>query len=383
MQLGPLNGQGVQVSLQIGSWTPAPVPTEVAAALETVTVSMKDNGSSTFSLQFRAERVGLNQDYPILQTGLLEPYNRVVITVTMRGKQTVLMDGIITNQELTPSQQPNQASITITGDDISNIMDRIEIAIQWPAMPDPAIAAVVIAKYILWGIYPDISMPPSSWASLLMENTPQQATTDLAYLRQMASTHGFLVCCWPKSAGSLENTLYWGPPDRAGPDQEPLNVDSGPYTNVEQITFSHDGMSAHYVYGAITQEIYGYAVPLPVVTFMSTRTPALASNPTLSMSNLQYKLMPQAGDSYLQAWAAAQSVTDLSTDNVVTVSGSLDGLRYGSVLRAPGRVAVRGAGDTYNGRYYVSSVTHTLGVGSYKQSFQMSREGVGSTISRV
>jgi len=383
VRLGPLNGQGVQIALEIGMTTPSRVPVEVSSAMESVTVNMKDNGSSTFSVQFRAERTSPLTDYQILKTGLLEPYNRVIITVTIRGQQTVLMDGIITNQELTPSQQPNQASVTITGDDITNMMDRVEIAIQWPAMGDPIIALALIGKYALWGMRPDIHTPPSTWVSLLVENTPQQSGTDLNYLRQLAANHGFYVACWPGSPGSLTNTVYWGPPDRAGPDQQVLNVDSGPYTNVEQISFTHDGMTAHYVYGAVVEELFGYAIPLPVVTFMSTRTPALAKTPTLSMSHLQYKLMPHAGANYLKAWAAAQSETDQSTDNVVTASGTLDALRYGAVLRAPGRVAVRGAGDTYNGRYYVASVTHTLKVGSYKQSFQLSREGIGSTISRV
>ncbi|MDJ0837668.1 MAG: hypothetical protein QNK37_14225 [Acidobacteriota bacterium] len=373
----------IQVSLKIGYSTPTDVPTSITAALESVSVTQKDNGPSAFSLQFRAERYNTFQEYPILETGLLEPYNRVVITVSLSGKQTVLMDGIITNQELSPGLQPNQASITVTGEDVSNMMDRVEVAIQWPAMFDPIIAFAIIGKYYFVGIEPEISTPPSSWASLLTGMTPQQTGTDRNYLVQMAGSHGYLTACWPQGPGTLKNTFYWGPPDRAGPDQSVINVDSGPYTNIDQITFSHDGMQAHYVYGAVMQDIVGYSVPLPVVTFMSTRSPDFATRPGLDMSHLQYKLMPHGGDNYLKAWADAQSETDQSTDKVVTVSGTLDGVRYGDVLRAPGRVVVRGAGETYNGRYYVSSVTHELKVGSYKQNFQLSREGVGSTVNSV
>ena len=39
-------------------------------------------------------------------------------------------------------------------------------------------------------------------------------------------------------------------------------------------------------------------------------------------------------------------------------------------------VGVRGAGVAYDGLYYVSSVTHNIKHGEYKQSFQLSRDGL-------
>jgi hypothetical protein len=46
-------------------------------------------------------------------------------------------------------------------------------------------------------------------------------------------------------------------------------------------------------------------------------------------------------------------------------------------------VGVRGAGFSYDGSYLVKNVTHTIRGGSYKQSFSMTREGVGTTTPRV
>jgi hypothetical protein len=86
---------------------------------------------------------------------------------------------------------------------------------------------------------------------------------------------------------------------------------------------------------------------------------------------------------YMQAYVDAQAQTDTSTDRAVTAQGELDTLRYGSILDAPGLVDVRGAGRSYDGRYRVSTVTHSLARGSYKQAFTLVREGTGSTISRV
>jgi hypothetical protein len=46
-------------------------------------------------------------------------------------------------------------------------------------------------------------------------------------------------------------------------------------------------------------------------------------------------------------------------------------------------VGVRGAGLTYDGLYYVDSVTHNIQRGQYKQSFQLSRDGLISITPKV
>ena len=44
---------------------------------------------------------------------------------------------------------------------------------------------------------------------------------------------------------------------------------------------------------------------------------------------------------------------------------------------------VRGAGDAFDGLYYVKSVTHNIRRGEYKQDFTLTRNGVLSTVSTV
>jgi hypothetical protein len=44
---------------------------------------------------------------------------------------------------------------------------------------------------------------------------------------------------------------------------------------------------------------------------------------------------------------------------------------------------VRGAGHPNDGHWYVKQVTHTLGRGSWKQSFQLAREGMISNVPAV
>jgi len=52
--------------------------------------------------------------------------------------------------------------------------------------------------------------------------------------------------------------------------------------------------------------------------------------------------------------------------------------RYGDLLESRGTVGLRGAGFTYDGFYYVKSVSHAISKGKYKQRFSLSREGTGA-----
>ena len=60
-----------------------------------------------------------------------------------------------------------------------------------------------------------------------------------------------------------------------------------------------------------------------------------------------------------------------------------DVVRYGHILKARQLVGVRGTGLAYDGLYYVKSVTHKIKRGEYKQSFELSRNGLISTVPRV
>ena len=71
------------------------------------------------------------------------------------------------------------------------------------------------------------------------------------------------------------------------------------------------------------------------------------------------------------------------TADAISANGQIDVLRYGRVFKARQLAQVRGAGDYYDGKYYVKSVTHNIKRGEYKQSFELSRNGLISTVPQV
>jgi hypothetical protein len=181
------------------------------------------------------------------------------------------------------------------------------------------------------------------------------------------------------------NLPYGGPPIRIALPQRALSVNVGPETNVDSISFTENAMAPTIVRDSVQDRLTNRK--LPVVTFIGTRMPPLASKPALpfQLPNVRTALLEQntGGLNVLQAYARAQGITDKSLDSVVTAQGELNALRYGALLRPRALVGVRGAGFTHDGFYYVKSVSHTIGKGQYKQKFTLTREGSGSTTPAV
>jgi hypothetical protein len=148
---------------------------------------------------------------------------------------------------------------------------------------------------------------------------------------------------------------------------------------VASINFQHNALAPTLISGAVQDRLTNQRVP--VQTFASTRPP-LVSQPTwlMNQSHVRQRQFRSQGLNAIEAFARAQAMTDASMDNVVTATGELDALRYGDVLRARELVGVRGVGYSYDGTYYVQSVTHTLGRGSYTQRFTLAREGLGALL---
>jgi hypothetical protein len=360
----------------------APAPTYVIEKLESVQVIRNDNSPSGFQLSFHADRTAkLSADFALLSGGFLQPSTRVTISVVLSGTPTVLIDGFITRQELSHDREFGASTLTIIGEDVSVAMDRVQFSLEYPEMGDSVIALFVLAKYAVLAV-PNVIPSPADLIPLAVENVPQQSGTDREYLMQLAAPYGNIFNIQPgPSAGT--NTAYWGPKPREGVVNRALSVDMGPATNIESLSFQYDSLSPLLVYGMVQDTLS--EDDLPLATLGSTRTPAFATQPALNVFSLLQRrnLFCDPRYGYLKALVDAQAETDVSTDQVVVGSGELDTIRYGDILNVPGLVDVRGTGNSYDGRYYIQTVTHTIARGSYKQAFTLNREGLGSTISSV
>jgi hypothetical protein len=321
----------------------------------------------------------------LLPAGLFDPMMRVVVVATINGSPQVLMDGLITQQQMTPSNAPGQSTLTVTGEDISLAMSlNVFSAVQFPGMPAEGRVGLIVAKYAMFGIVPlvipsvliDIPNP--------LERIPNQTGTDLDYINQLASEVGYVFYI---DSGPLPgmNVAYWGPEIKVGPVQPALNVNMDAHTNVESLNFTFDGLSKTQYYLFIQNLLTKAPIPIPIPD-ITPLNPPLGAKPPIP---LHFKPITAEKDaqgvakySPLQAAAIGLAKASRSSD-VISGSGSLDVLRYGRVLKARQLVGVRGAGLAYDGLYYVKSVTHNIKHGEYKQSFTLSRNALISTLQKV
>jgi hypothetical protein len=372
--------KGIHLTLMIGPVVAVPVPQPVLEALTSVTVTSSAVGKSGFQLSFSLSKRSILQTLFLLSGGSPIPILRVIIIVTLNGTPNVLIDGVVTNHQIAPGNDTRHSTLTITGEDLTVVMDKQDFSgFPFPAVPAEGRVALLIAKYAFLGIAPLVI--PSILIDIPIPTNliPSQQGTDLQYINELAEQVGYTFYIEPGSAPGV-NIAYWGPQVKVGVPQPALNIDMDAFTNVESLNFTFDNnqnaIPTVFIYNEITGVVI--PIPLPPITPLNPPLGLIPPIPTRLApvsDDLSKRSVPQAimiGLAKSAAWAEA-----------VTGEGTLDVLRYGRILKARQLVGVRGAGAAFDGLHYVTSVTHTLKRGEYKQSFKLSRNGLVSTIPAV
>ena len=374
--------KGIQLTLLMGPVVVVPAPRVVIDALDSVEVTSAAGSNSGFKLTFQFNsKSDLNQLFLIagFQGTPVVPALRIILVVSLNGTPQPLFDGVMTHIEAQLGSSGSAGAVTVYGDDLTRMMDTIDWSgLPFPALPIEARVALICAKYALYGLiplvipvlFPDIPIP--------IDFIPAQEGTDLTYIQQLADDVGYVFYVEPGPVVGT-NIAYFGPEIKVGIPQPALNVDMDALTNVESLSFSLDADKGILPVIFIQNEATRLPIPIPIPRLNPLQPPLAAlSTPIANVTTLSgtAKLKPQ------HALAAGVAVAAASRD-AVQARGSLDVLRYGHVLKARQLVGVRGVGIAFDGAYFVSSVTSTLKRGSFKQNFELTRNGIVSLTPRV
>ncbi len=364
--------KGVYLTLMIGAGVPVPAPRIVVESLTSVQVtSGKDR--SGFQLSFTVGKTSPLL-FAMLPAGYFDPVTtRIIIIATVNGFPNVLMDGLVTNQELSPSNEAGKSTLTITGEDLSVAMDLIQKIIPYPALPVVAKINIALAPYAALGITP-IVIPPiiTVTKNPVREGWNTQKMTDRQYIKSQAQTIGYVFFVQP---GPLpgQSIAYFGPDVNLPIPQPALSINFDAFSNVETLSFSLNGLAKSIrVYTIMDPATGKIPIPIPVPN-ISPFKPPLGLKP-----NVPARLEYASASAQLTPAEAAQEIVGflINSSPATSASGSLDVMRYKGILRSRMLVGVRGAGITYDGLYYVDSVTHNIKHGEYKQNFTLSRDGL-------
>jgi hypothetical protein len=370
---------GVNLTLMIGPAVPVPVSADVLSALDSVKVISNATGTSGFELVFKISVRSPLQTLFLLAGEASIPLVRVVIAVTVSGQTSVLMDGVMTHHSVSPDAKDGVTTLTIGGEDLSRVMDYLDFSgIPFPAMPPEVQVLACLAKYALFGVAPmvipsvlvDIPIPTVQIA--------RQQGTDLKHIRRLADMVGYVFYVSPGPAvGS--SVAYWGPEIKWGPVQPALAIDADAASNVDSVSFTFNNEERSLPILWIQEPITKAPIPIPIPD-VNPLVPPLGAVPPIPKHfpfiSGTAKLPP------VRALLAGLAKSAQAAD-AVTATGSLDVLRYGQVLAARSLVGLRGAGTAFDGLWYVTSVTHELKRGEYKEQFTLSRDGLVSTLPSV
>jgi hypothetical protein len=362
---------GIRLQLLIGQPdVPLPAPYEVVDSLVSLKVFNNDRRRDAFQMVFNLGRDSL-LEYGLLRSGVLEVKNRVIIMAIFGGLPQVLIDGIITKHQVVTNNEPGRSQLHVTGEDISVKLSFEDRNATHPHQKDSDIVKKILATA---GLVPDVTETNDTPSD--KERIPTQRCNDLQHVRNLAQRNGFVFFVEPTDVPGV-TTAYWGPEKRQGQPQPALSMNMGPQTNVDTpINFQFDALETSEAEVSIIDPFTKLAIQIPA---LSAFLPALTSSPARPLRKRFSR--DTANLSFAQALLRLFTSSS-ETSDVIQASGEVDAVRYGRALRARKLVDVRGAGQSYNGTYYVQEVIHEitrLPTGSYIQRFTLRRDGRGAT----
>ena len=364
------------LTVLIGPVVAAPAPKPLMDALTSAEITQVDVGKSGFQLRFTLSNRSPLQTLFLLSAGAPIPMLRVILVATPGAIPQVLMDGVVTHHEVTPDAMKGSSTLTITGEDLTKVMDQIDLTgVPYPGMSPDVRVLTILAKYAAFGIVPEVIPAFVPDIPVPVDRIPTQKGTDLAYINQLAKEAGYVFYIEPGPLPGISRA-YWGPQVKIGVPQPALNVNMDAWTNVESLTFTYEPQNAVMPVVFIQDETSKMVLPIPIPAVNPLNPPLGAVIPTpqtIEEMDDTAKLNP--GEAIMRGIARAAE-----TGDVVTGQGKLDVLRYGQILSPRQLVGVRGAGLGFDGLHYVQKTTHELKLGEYKQSFTLKRNGIVSNV---
>jgi len=365
----------IKLTLLMGPTIPVPVPQPVTDALDSVEVRHAAGQRSGFQLTFKFNNNSI-LNTALLLMGEIGPIVRVVLVATVNGVPHVLSDGVMTNHQVVPGIGDDQSTLTITGEDLTAVMNQIDLTgIPYPAMPPSLRVLTIIAKYAIYGMIPLVIPEIFMDVPVPTDRIPTHRGTDLAYIEELAHEVGYVFYIEPGPVPGT-NKAYWGPEIKVGIPQPALNTHMDTHTNVESLNFQFDAQQKElpvvFIQNALTKA--PIPIPIPEIDILNPPLGLISGIPSrIRQINNTSQLSPIA--------AAARGASQAARSaDAVRGNGSLDVFRYGHILSARSLVGVRGAGTLYNGLYFVQSVTSRIKRGEFKQDFTLTRNGLISTV---
>jgi phage protein D len=337
---------------------------------QTIRVEEDIERGSSFNLVMSLCR---NDDgsWPHLDDDEMTAWNRVTVTVTVGSQTDTIMDGYISDIHIETVEQTAQLKATFTGVDASYVMNLEPHCHVWNDGKTYEEIAQTIITGPPYNMAAMVADPPSSSSSPPPSVTQRQ--TDLQFLRELARRRGYEFYV-------LGGTAYFRAPVLDGTPQRQIATNFGERTNCENVQMFVNGTAPTEVVGARVDRETGETVTGRAT---STDTAQTAMGTTDVSDQRGYgvpatRMVVRRAAAGNEAELTAYLRGVMSTRTFwVKVTGTLNALRYGAVLRIRKLVSIVGIGARYNGNFYVRKVVHTITPRTYRMEFEAVKNRLG------
>ncbi|HMR33006.1 MAG TPA: hypothetical protein PKA13_11705 [Geminicoccaceae bacterium] len=353
----------------------APLPLPYVEALESIEVECSTDRASILRLRFSLSRNWLG-DWDLLMVDLFRPMLPVSVRLAFGSfVPETLVNGYVRDIRLLNGDRPGQARLEVVAlDATATLMNHIEQPMPYPNQPDNVVATQMFARYGIVATPATVWPVPPTRSMLDVQTTVR--SPDIRYLKRAARLHGHELYLQPEPFSGID-VAHFHPPFTAFPTQGVLSADFGQATNLSGFNVSYDALRPTMALGVAVDP--RTKAPIPAVAPIATEPP-MGAEPALLRPLVPGVTRPVMRDAANPAEAIAQARSLANrTSRALKGSGTVDGLKYGRILRAGLPVAIRGAGRQHSGNYYVTKVTHTIRRGGYSQGFEAWRNAVGLT----
>jgi phage protein D len=351
----------------------APLPPPFSTALAEIEVDATVDGAAAFRLHFDLSRNMLG-DFDAMAIDIFRPLVPIRVSLCLGlGLPQCLINGFVKDARLSVSNQPGRSTLEVSGmDALGTTMGLVQVPLIWPSLPDSEVARSIFAKY---GVIPTFVVPTPPTRTVVDTTTTQHAK-DNAFLGQLARRNAYEVFIQPDPLIGLDQGHFHAPFTLA-PPQGVLSIDFGVQTNLNSFNVDYQMLQPTAVMGFNVDP--KSRAPIPVIGLLG-REPPMAIEPALLRilpTPIEAFMISDAANPAEAAFNALSRVTESS--RAVRASGEVDGLKYARPLLPGLPVAIRGAGRTHSGLYYVTSVSHHISKSGYTQRFQAVRNAVTMT----
>jgi phage protein D len=289
--------------------------------------------------------------------------------------------GYVSGADLKLSSTPGQTFFDVLMVDTSVLLGLEEKVVVWSDLSDSDVVDQIAGEYA-----DSTDVGSTQAVHEANENVLVQRATDLQFVHMLARRNG-LEFAFETDVDSGDVVAVCKAPQLDGTPQPDLAIQFGSESNLVSFGAKVDGRRPLNV--KVTQ------------TAMHAKTPNSAQIPDVSLDLLGADDLVALVGNRIDALASPQEATaqllilgpstsDATALNTMaqaardeagwfmTANGEINCDAYGTVLQPRRTVLVKGAGELYSGKYYVTRVTHKLtSDGRYRQTFEAKRNALG------